>query len=132
MPGAGASDPRGTPMTGRHADPIAPPQDWLSDPARFHGEWQGGTLGAGICIIANRIDGAGGGPRLHRHPYAETIVVRSGTGRFTLGDRQVVLCAGHILVIPPGTPHKFSNIGPEPLETIDIHENGAFITEWLE
>ena len=119
-------------MTARKQAADVPPQDWLLDPVRFHGEWEGGALGTGICVIANRIDGAGGGPRLHRHPYAETFVVRSGTGRFTLGDRQIELGAGHILVVPPDTPHKFSNVGPEPLETIDIHENGAFITEWLE
>jgi hypothetical protein len=29
-------------------------------------------------------------------------------------------------------PHKFENLGPGTLECIDIHENGAFITEWLE
>ncbi|TIX00908.1 MAG: cupin domain-containing protein, partial [Mesorhizobium sp.] len=23
-------------------------------------------------------------------------------------------------------------LGPGPLETIDIHENGSFVTEWLE
>lgn len=119
-------------MNARISDAVIPPQDWLSDPTRFHGEWQGGSRGAGLCVIANRIDGVGVGPRLHRHPYAETIVVRSGTGRFTLGDKQIELCAGHILVIPPHTSHKFSNVGPEPLETIDIHESGAFITEWLE
>ena len=119
-------------MSADKADPIVPPRDWLADPARLHGEWQGGSLGVGHCVIANRIDGAGGGPRLHRHPYAETIVVRCGTGRFTLGDRQIELTAGHILVIPPHTPHKFSNAGTEPLETIDIHESGSFITEWLE
>lgn len=113
-------------------DCVIGPDDWLSDPALFHGEWQGAAHGAGLCVIANRIDGPGGGPRLHRHPYAETIVVRSGTGRFVLGDEQLELSAGHILVIPPNIAHKFSNVGPEPLETIDIHENGSFDTEWLE
>lgn len=24
------------------------------------------------------------------------------------------------------------NLGPGPLETTDVHENGTFITEWLE
>ena len=39
---------------------------------------------------------------------------------------------GQILVVPAGTPHKFENLGPGPLETVDIHGNGKFITEWLE
>lgn len=119
-------------MSEQETPPIVLPNEWLVDLEHFHGEWQGRHLGAGLCIIANRIDAAGGGPPLHRHPYAETIIVRSGTGCFTFGDRQIELGAGHILVIPPGTPHKFSNVGPRPLETIDIHENGEFITEWLE
>jgi mannose-6-phosphate isomerase-like protein (cupin superfamily) len=59
-------------------------------------------------------------------------VIRLGAGLFTIGDRQVQASAGQILVVPPGTPHKFSNLGPGPLETIDIHESGKFITEWLE
>jgi hypothetical protein len=28
-------------------------------------------------------------------------------------------------------PHGFKNAGPGPLEMIDIHESGKFITEWL-
>jgi mannose-6-phosphate isomerase-like protein (cupin superfamily) len=106
--------------------------EWLSDLDHFHGEWQGGVHGANICVIANRIDGPGGGPRLHRHPYAEIFVIRSGRGLFTIGDETVEATAGQILVCPPDTPHKFENLGPGPLETIDIHENGRFITEWLE
>jgi mannose-6-phosphate isomerase-like protein (cupin superfamily) len=37
-----------------------------------------------------------------------------------------------ILVAPANVPHKFENLGPDPLITIDIHESGEFITEWLE
>ena len=51
---------------------------------------------------------------------------------FTLGDARVEASAGQILIAPAGTPHKFENLGPGPLETIDIHENGSFVTEWLE
>jgi mannose-6-phosphate isomerase-like protein (cupin superfamily) len=40
--------------------------------------------------------------------------------------------AGQIHIAPPNTPHKFTNVGPGHLETIDIHDNGKFITEWLE
>lgn len=107
-------------------------EDWLTDIAGFHGEWQGGAHGAGICVIANRIDGPGGGPRLHKHPYAEVFVVRRGTALFTIGMEKIEAREGSILVAPAGTPHKFENLGPDPLETIDIHQNGNFVTEWLE
>ncbi|QDZ02072.1 cupin domain-containing protein [Nitratireductor mangrovi] len=111
---------------------IIPPEDWLPDTGRFEGEWQGGVHGAGICVIANRIERPGGGPRLHRHPYAETFVIRSGRALFTVGGEEIEAAAGHILVVPAGVPHKFENLGPGPLETIDIHEAGSFETEWLE
>lgn len=111
---------------------IIPPEDWLTDVTRFHGEWQGGAHGVEMCVIANRIDGPGGGPRLHKHPYAEVFVIRSGRGLFTLGDETIEANTGGILIAPAGMPHKFENLGPDPLETIDIHQNGKFITEWLE
>ena len=37
-----------------------------------------------------------------------------------------------VLVAAKDTPHKFENLGPGPLVTVDIHENGSFVTEWLE
>ena len=45
---------------------------------------------------------------------------------------KVEASAGQILIAPAGTPHKFENLGPGPLETIDIHENGSLVTDWLE
>jgi mannose-6-phosphate isomerase-like protein (cupin superfamily) len=111
---------------------IMQPEDWLENPPRFHGEWQGGAFGSNICVIANRIESKGGGPRLHKHPYAEVFIVREGRGLFTIGDVRIEAGPGQILVCPPYTPHKFENVGPDPLETIDIHEAGAFDTIWLE
>lgn len=111
---------------------IINPGDWLPDPARFHGEWQGRASGSSICVIANRIEGPGGGPRLHKHPYPEVFVIRQGRGLFTVGEETIEAHAGQILVVPADTPHKFENLGPGPLETVDIHENGGFLTEWLE
>jgi mannose-6-phosphate isomerase-like protein (cupin superfamily) len=120
------SEPKG------YAPAVTQPSEWLDKVGHFHGEWQGGSRGASICVIANRLDTDGGGPRLHRHPYAEIFVVRLGTGIFTIGDMQIEGTAGQILVVPANTAHEFSNAGPGPLETIDIHESGEFITEWLE
>lgn len=107
-------------------------EDWAEHPARWQGEVELGDFGGDLCIIFNYIAGTGGGPRLHKHPYAETFIVRSGTGLFTLGDREITATEGHILIAPANTPHKFSNIGPGPLETIDIHSSRKLITEWLE
>ena len=83
-------------------------------------------------MIFVSLDEPGGGPRLHRHPYPETFIVRKGSALFTVGDEQILASAGQMIVVPANTPHKFTNPGPGPLETTDIHENGTFVTEWLE
>jgi mannose-6-phosphate isomerase-like protein (cupin superfamily) len=105
---------------------------WANAPDRWKGELQCGQFGANSCLIFNYQPTVGGGPRLHKHPYAEIFVIRSGTGLFTIGDQEIRATAGQILIVPPDTPHKFTNLGPGPLESTDIHENGHFITEWLE
>lgn len=106
--------------------------EWLSSIEHFRGEWQGAASGSRLCVIADRLERPGGGPRLHRHPYAEIFIVREGVGLFTLGDRQVMAAKGEIVVVPAGIPHKFTNPGPGAFEKISIHEAGSFTTEWLE
>lgn len=105
---------------------------WAQSPSEWDGELQCGRYGANICLIFNRLPDVGGGPRLHQHPYAETFIIQKGRGLFTVGAKSTEATAGQILIVPANTPHKFTNLGPGPLETIDIHENGAFITNWLE
>jgi mannose-6-phosphate isomerase-like protein (cupin superfamily) len=111
---------------------VTQPEDWQATPGRFAGEWQGGGGGAKICVIANLIDKVGAGVSLHRHPYAETFVVRKGRVSLMIGDEAVEAQEGQIIVVPAGVPHGFKNVGPGPLEMIDIHESGKFITEWLD
>jgi mannose-6-phosphate isomerase-like protein (cupin superfamily) len=105
---------------------------WADVPDRWQGELQCGAYGSNSCLIFNYLPQIGGGPRLHTHPYCEIFIIRQGNGLFTVGDQQIKASAGQIVIVPPNTPHKFANLGPGPLETTDIHENGSFITEWLE
>jgi mannose-6-phosphate isomerase-like protein (cupin superfamily) len=105
---------------------------WADDPALWKGEIQGGAYDAGVSIIFNYLAGPGGGPRLHRHPYPETFIVRSGVAKFTVAGETIMATAGHIVVVPANTAHSFTNAGSAPLETIDIHASGRFETEWLE
>jgi len=74
----------------------------------------------------------GRGPGLHRHPYDEVFVVLEGTGRFRVGDEEIVATAGDILVGPAGVPHAFVNAGSGILRQIDIHLSDHVVTEWLE
>ena len=107
-----------------------------SEWARNASSWQGaielGRYGAGLSLIFNLQENEGGGPRLHMHPYPETFVLRTGRARFTVADETFVAGAGQILVVPANTPHKFSAIGGEPFESINIHPRDQFETTWLE
>jgi mannose-6-phosphate isomerase-like protein (cupin superfamily) len=52
----------------------------------------------------------------HYHPIAEEIYhFVFGKGRMRLGADEAEVEAGDAVVIPPGTPHKLWNAGPEPL-----------------
>lgn len=107
-------------------------ETWTRTPGLWQGELQLSAYGSNSCLIFNYQPEIGGGPRLHTHPYCEIFIIRQGTGLFTIGDKQIEATAGQILIVPPNTPHKFTNLGPGPLESTDIHESGSFITEWLE
>jgi mannose-6-phosphate isomerase-like protein (cupin superfamily) len=44
-----------------------------------------------------------------------------------VGGEQREVKAGGIVVIPPGTPHRFVNSGDTTLRQIDIHASPRFI-----
>ena len=72
------------------------------------------------------------GPVLHRHPYPETWVVRSGRARFHADGEDVEVGPGDIITVNGETPHKFTVIGDERAEMICIHASPTFIQEDLE
>lgn len=93
--------------------------------------FEGEGYGSGISFFwVNNVPGAG--PVLHKHPYTETWIVRSGKAHFTAGEETLEAGPGDIMVVPPETPHKFKNIGTERLEIICIHASPVFIQEDLE
>ena len=72
------------------------------------------------------------GPPLHKHPYAEAWVVRSGSAKFTAGEAQFDAVAGDILVVEAETPHKYHNSGDSVLELVCIHPSPRMIQTNLE
>ena len=44
----------------------------------------------------------------------------------------IVADAGTIVIAPAGTPHAFTNTGPEVLRMVNIHTAPEMETEWLE
>src|SRR5215212_8104633 len=83
---------------------------------KFEGADYGGEVS---FFLVYNVPGAG--PALHKHPYSETWIVRSGRALMTAGDEQLEAGPGDIIVVPAETPHKFKNIGTERLDIICIH-----------
>lgn len=63
----------------------------------------------------------GGNTVTHTHPEREQAyyIVR-GQAEISIGDEQRIIGAGSAAVIPPGMPHKFNNVGKEPLTLLVI------------
>jgi mannose-6-phosphate isomerase-like protein (cupin superfamily) len=98
----------------------------------FDADLEGWTVGSAVSIIQEYTDRVGSGPRLHRHPYTETFLVRRGAALFTVGDERVVVAGGQSLVAPALVPHRFEVLDRGFFESIHIHANDRFVTEWLE
>jgi mannose-6-phosphate isomerase-like protein (cupin superfamily) len=67
----------------------------------------------------------GRGPDLHLHPYPEVFVVRTGTARFTVGDDELEVAAGNIVVVPAETPHGFKGAGDDTLRVVSVHPSST-------
>ncbi|NJM81264.1 MAG: cupin domain-containing protein [Tabrizicola sp.] len=101
--------------------------DWALDDRLWRGNIQGQDFGVDVTVLFYATEEVGKGPRLHVHPYDEVFIIRTGRALFTIGDQKIEAEAGQILVGPAGLPHKFANLGPGILETIDIHLNPAWV-----
>ena len=107
----------------------------LFDPTG-EGPWRGSVeglaMGGEVTVLAYGTDTVGAGPRLHVHPYDETFIVDAGRARFRVGETTIEAGAGEIVHGPAGIPHKFENLGPGRLQTIDIHHSPRWIQTDLE
>jgi mannose-6-phosphate isomerase-like protein (cupin superfamily) len=93
----------------------------------FEGEPHGSDVS--MFLVNNE---SGEGPDLHRHPYSETWLVRSGNVRMTADGEDIDAGPGDIVVVGPLTPHKFKNLGPGKLDIICIHASPRMIQDSLE
>ena len=91
------------------------------------GALAGAALGGAVRGLAYGNDTPGEGPRLHVHPYDETFVILRGRARFFVGDEVIEAGAGEAVLGPAGVPHRFENVGPGRLQTIDIHHSPRWI-----
>jgi quercetin dioxygenase-like cupin family protein len=74
----------------------------------------------------------GEGPSLHLHPYPEVFLIETGTGAFTVDGKELVVAAGHIVVVPANTPHAFKGAGPDTLRVVSIQPSGTPQQTWLD
>jgi mannose-6-phosphate isomerase-like protein (cupin superfamily) len=102
-------------------------QPSLGGTIKFEGQPFQGEVS--FFLVNNR---PGEGPVLHRHPYAETWIVRSGKASFSADGETIEAGPGDIVVVSATTPHKFKNIGTERLDIICIHASPLIIQEDLE
>src|SRR5690606_15958614 len=102
----------------------------LFEPAA-EGPWRGFVegiaTGAQVTVLSYGTDMVGTGPRLHVHPYDETFILVEGSARFFVGDTTLEASAGEVVLGPAGIPHRFENLGPGRLQTIDIHHSPRWI-----
>lgn len=101
--------------------------DWAADPHIWRGHVEGRDLGTGVTVLFFSTDKVGGGPKWHVHTYDEVFVLRTGRARFTIGERTHDAEAGDVVLGPANIPHKFVNLGPGRLETMDIHLSDRWI-----
>lgn len=118
-------DPASVPPDGRPAAStrlFAP-----SGEGPWRGSVEGLVLGGDVTVLAYGTDTVGAGPGLHVHPYDETFIVVAGRARFVVGETTIEASAGEMVFGPAGVPHKFANLGPGRLQTIDIHHSPRWI-----
>lgn len=101
-------------------------------PGPQRGSVNGDTLDGPVTVLAYGNDTPGEGPHLHVHPYDETFIITEGRARFFVGDQVIDVAAGEVVIGPKGLPHRFENLGPGRLQTIDIHHSPRWIQTDLE
>ncbi|MBB93537.1 MAG: cupin [Rhodobacteraceae bacterium] len=93
----------------------------------WKGNVPGELLGGQVTVLTYGNETPGEGPRLHVHPYDETFVVLEGKVRFFVGDQVIDAVAGEVVFGPRAVPHRFENLGPGRMQTLDIHHNPRWI-----
>ena len=87
--------------------------------------FQGGD-DVGVSIFVTRYE-RGQGPQLHLHPYPEVFVVQTGTAAFRVGDEELTVAEGHVVVVEARMPHGFTCAGDDVLRVVSVHPSGTVV-----
>jgi len=102
--------------------------EWLNLATQSFGQLEGKSLHTNITLIRYATDVVGEGPTLHVHPYDEIFTILEGRARFTVGDKTMDAAAGDVVMGPANIPHRYQNLGPGRLDSLDIHLS----PEWIQ
>ena len=72
----------------------------------------------------------GKGPKKHRHPYEETIILLEGEIEAIVDRQTQRIGRNTIVIIPANTWHEFKSCSEEPIHMVNIHPVPKMITEW--
>ncbi|MDQ4043482.1 MAG: cupin domain-containing protein [Actinomycetota bacterium] len=84
--------------------------------------------GAATTIVAALDLAPGKRSGRHTHSVEEVVLVLKGTAEMTVGDEQVRLSVGEMVLVPALAPHELSNAGSEELRTVAFFPNAAFVS----
>lgn len=87
----------------------------------------------GHIAVCEETTPPGWGPPLHiHHKQTETFHILEGAYRFRVRDDVVEAGPGDMLVVPPGAPHAFKNIGDTPGRFVFSMSPGLKTEEFFE
>lgn len=75
--------------------------------------------GEGATVAINYFK-AGHEPRPHAHHYEQIVYILQGKGIFHVGEEDVPLEEGSLLVIPPNVEHWLEMVGEEDVVNLDV------------
>ncbi len=66
----------------------------------------------------------GEGTPLHLHPYPELFLVERNTALFTAGEEEFTVEAGHFVLVPANTPHRYVGASDEAVRVVSVQPSG--------
>jgi quercetin dioxygenase-like cupin family protein len=67
----------------------------------------------------------GEGTPLHLHPYPELFLVERNTALFTAGDEELSVTAGHFVLVPANTAHRYVGASDDPVRVLSVQPSGT-------
>jgi quercetin dioxygenase-like cupin family protein len=67
----------------------------------------------------------GEGTPLHLHPYPELFLVERNSALFAAGDEEFVVTAGHFVLVPANTPHRYVGASDDPVRVVSVQPSGT-------